>query len=389
MERHGIAVDSAHLNEMGGGIIRQMAELEKDIYSLAAVEFNINSPQQLGKILFETLGLPPIKKTKTGYSTDADSLEELRPLHPIVDKIQHFRQLGKLSSTYVKGLNTQITGGRIHTTFQQTATATGRLSSVEPNLQNIPIRLELGRRLRQAFGPVNPGWKLFSADYSQIELRILAHYSEDDLLSQSFHNKEDVHVRTASEVFSIPIDDVTAAMRRQAKAVNFGLMYGLTDFGLARDLGIPRGEAKAYTEQYFKRYLGVKRYLAETVLSAKETGDTRTLFNRIRRIPELKHPSRNVRQFGERIAKNTPIQGTAADIMKLAMLRVFDQMDPSEAVMLLQVHDELLFEVAPGALPAFARRVKDTMENVYRLSVPLVVDCSVGDNWYDMEEYYA
>ncbi|MCL1918347.1 MAG: DNA polymerase I [Peptococcaceae bacterium] len=391
MERYGIAVDSSHLEEMGSQVVQQLTDLEKEIYSLATVEFNINSTQQLGKILFETLGLPPVKKTKTGYSTDADSLAELCPLHPIVDKILLYRHLGKLNSTYIKGLNSQIVEGRIHTTFQQMATATGRLSSVEPNLQNIPIRLDMGRRLRRAFTPSRPGWKLFSADYSQIELRILAHYSEDKLLCEAFHKEEDVHTRTASEIFGIPLAEVTSQRRRQAKAVNFGLIYGLTDFGLARDLGIPRSEAKVYTAQYFKRYLGVKRYLEESVMAAKETGEVRTLLNRLRRIPELKHPSRNVRQFGERIAKNTPIQGTAADIMKLAMLRVAKQITSLklEAVMLLQVHDELLFEVAPDALPALAGHVKEIMENIYRLSVPLVVDCSVGDNWYDMEEYNA
>ncbi|MCL1791743.1 MAG: DNA polymerase I [Peptococcaceae bacterium] len=389
IERRGITADAAHLAEMGETIAHQLVELEKEIYDLAKVTFNINSPQQLGRILFETLGLPPVKKTKTGYSTDADTLEELRPLHPIVDKILHYRQLGKLNSTYINGLQGQISDGKIHTTFQQTATATGRLSSIEPNLQNIPIRLEVGRRLRQAFTPGQPGWKLFSADYSQIELRILAHYSEDERLCRSFQEAEDVHTRTASEVFEVPIAEVTGEMRRQAKAVNFGLMYGLTDFGLARDLGIPRGEAKKYTEQYFRRYMGVKRYLEEAVWSAKETGEVRTLFNRLRRIPELKHPNRTIRQFGERVAKNTPIQGTAADIMKLAMLRVQEQMESLEAAMLLQVHDELLFEVAPQALPALAHMVKTTMENVYRLSVPLVVDCSVGDNWYEMEDYYA
>jgi DNA polymerase-1 len=388
IERRGIAVDSAHLAEMGVAIVRQLDELEKEIYTLATATFNINSTQQLGKILFETLGLPPIKKTKTGYSTDAETLDELRPLHPIIDKILLYRQLGKLNSTYVNGLKAQISDGKIHTTFQQTATATGRLSSVEPNLQNIPIRLEVGRRLRRAFMPSRPGWKLFSADYSQIELRILAHYSEDELLCQSFQEAEDVHARTASEIFEISLAEVTDNMRRQAKAVNFGLMYGLTDFGLARDLGIPRGDAKKYTEQYFRRYLGVKRYLEEAVWAAKEAGEVRTLFNRLRRIPELKHPNRTIRQFGERIAKNTPIQGTAADIMKLAMLRVQEQMEPLEAAMLLQVHDELLFEAAPDALPALAGMVKHTMENVCRLSVPLVVDCSVGNNWYEMEDYH-
>lgn len=387
MEREGIAVDKEMLEEFGRELEKEIRCLEMEIYELATTKFNINSPQQLGKILFVDLGLPPVKKTKTGYSTDADTLEELRNHHAIVGKILQYRQLVKLSTTYVKGLLSQIQDGKIHTTFQQTVTATGRLSSTEPNLQNIPIRLEEGRKLRKVFRPTKEGWTLLSADYSQIELRILAHYSEDPLLCESFIVGEDIHARTASEIFEVTLDEVTSDMRRKAKAVNFGLMYGLSDFGLARDLGIPRKEAKYYIKQYFERYCGVKRYMHEVIKSAKETGEVRTLLNRIRRIPELSHPNRMRRQFGERIAMNTPIQGTAADIMKIAMIKVAAALKKYNADILLQVHDELLIQVTPDELDKVAVIVKEAMENAYKLSVPLVVDCKIGENWYDMKPY--
>lgn len=387
MERQGIAVDSEKLVAFGEGISHTLKELELDIYDLAGVTFNINSPKQLGGVLFEKLGLPTAKKTKTGYSTDAETLEDLRPAHPIIDKILDYRQLNKLISTYVNGLLAQAKEGRIHTTFQQTVTATGRLSSTEPNLQNIPIRLEQGRQLRKVFHPTEPGWVLLSADYSQIELRILAHYSQDPLLCESFALGQDVHTRTASEVFGISLEEVTPAMRRSAKAVNFGLVYGLTEFGLSRDLGIPRKEAKFYVEQYFKRYSGVKSYLEGVVTQAKQDGQVRTLLNRLRRIPELLHSNRVQRQFGERIAMNTPVQGTAADIMKLAMLKVAAAIKPYRAAMLLQVHDELLLQVAPEDLEKVASLLKEEMENAYTLSVPMTVECKVGPNWYDMRPF--
>jgi DNA polymerase I len=387
MERQGIGVDVEQLTAFGEGISCSLKQLEQDIYALAEETFNINSPKQMGTILFEKLGLPTAKKTKTGYSTDAETLEELRSAHPIVERILDYRQLNKLMSTYVHGLLAQVKDGRIHTTFQQTVTATGRLSSTEPNLQNIPIRLEQGRQLRKVFHPTEPGWLLLSADYSQIELRILAHYSQDPLLCESFALGQDVHTRTAAEVFGISLEAVTPNMRRSAKAVNFGLVYGLTEFGLSRDLGIPRKEAKFYIEQYFKRYSGVKRYLEDVVAQAKQEGQVRTLFNRLRRIPELLHANRVQRQFGERIAMNTPVQGTAADIMKLAMLKVAEGLKPFRAAMLLQVHDELLLQVAPEDLESVAQMLKDKMENAFPLSVPMTVDCKVGPNWYDMQSF--
>lgn len=387
MERQGIAVDSQSLRAFGEEVQRALSLLEQEIYELAGEPFNINSTQQLGHILFEKLGLPPVKKKKTGFSTDAETLEELRSAHPVIEKILDYRQLSKLMSTYVNGLLAQVQEGRIHTTFQQTVTATGRLSSTEPNLQNIPIRLEYGRRLRKVFKPTEADWLMFSADYSQIELRILAHYSEDPLLCESFALGQDVHTRTAAEVFGVPLTEVTPDLRRKAKAVNFGLVYGLTDFGLARDLGIPRKEAKFYIDQYFTRYHGVKQYLEDVVKRAKAEGQVRTLLNRLRLIPEIHHPNRVQRQFGERIAMNSPVQGTAADIMKLAMLGVDTGLKGLRSKMLLQVHDELLLQVAPEELEQVAAMVKEKMEQAYPLTVPLTVECKVGPNWYEMKPY--
>ncbi len=387
VERHGIAVDAEKLSSFGEGISVTLKQLEHDIYALAEETFNINSPKQLGTILFEKLGLPTAKKTKTGYSTDAETLEELRSAHPVVAKVLDYRQLNKLMSTYVNGLLAQVKDGRIHTTFQQTVATTGRLSSTEPNLQNIPMRLEQGRQLRKVFHPTEPGWVLLSADYSQIELRILAHYSQDPLLCESFALGQDVHTRTAAEVFGISLEAVTPDMRRSAKAVNFGLVYGLTEFGLSRDLGIPRKESRFYIEQYFKRYSGVKLYLETVVAKAKQEGQVHTLLNRLRRIPELLSSNRVQRQFGERIAMNTPVQGTAADIMKLAMIKVAEGLKPYRAAMLLQVHDELLLQVAPEDLQSVARVLIDAMENAFPLSVPMTVECKVGPNWYDMQSF--
>jgi len=387
MERHGIAVDSEQLKVFGQELTIALQRLEQEIYSAAEEQFNINSTQQLGHILFEKLGLPTAKKTKTGFSTDAETLEELRLAHPVVEKLLEYRQLNKLMSTYVNGLLSQVREGRVHTTLQQTVTATGRLSSTEPNLQNIPIRLEYGRQLRKVFHPTEKDWLILSADYSQIELRILAHYSQDQLLCESFALGQDVHTRTAAEVFGIALSDVTSDLRRKAKAVNFGLVYGLTDFGLARDLVIPRKEAKFYIDQYFARYSGVKRYLEEVVEQAKKDGQVRTLMQRLRRIPELYSSNRTQRLFGQRIAMNTPVQGTAADIMKLAMLRVAEGLKDYRAVILLQVHDELLLQVAPMELEAVAHIVRDKMENAFKLSVPLTVDCKVGSNWYDLQTF--
>ncbi|MDR3270997.1 MAG: DNA polymerase I [Peptococcaceae bacterium] len=385
MEFNGIGVNTEILQRFKSELRESILTLEKDIYALAGSEFNINSPQQLGAVLYEHLGLPATKKTKTGYSTDAETLEDLRSAHPIIEKILDYRQLSKLMSTYVIGLLAQEQDGRIHTTFQQTITATGRLSSVEPNLQNIPIRLAYGRQLRKVFHPTEPGWLLLSADYSQIELRVLAHYAQDELLSESFRLDQDVHARTASEVFGIPLVSVTPEMRRRAKAVNFGLIYGLTDFGLARDLGIPRKEAKYYIEQYFARYRGIKRYLEDAVARAKQDGYVRTLLNRRRNIPELFAANHAQRQFGERIAMNTPIQGSAADIIKIAMIDVAQGIESATATLLLQVHDELVLQVAAREVERIAGLLKEKMENALALSVPLKVDCKAGDNWYDMK----
>ncbi|MDR0433831.1 MAG: DNA polymerase I [Gracilibacteraceae bacterium] len=386
MELEGIGVDRQRLEGFGAELEERLAALETEIYSLAGGPFNINSPRRLGQLLFETLGLPGKKKTKTGYATDAETLDELRGAHPIIDKILLYRQLSKLLSTYVRGLLGEMREGRVHTTFQQMATATGRLSSTEPNLQNIPIRLEEGRRLRKAFHPSGADMVLFSADYSQIELRILAHYSADPLLCESFRLGQDVHARTAAEVFQTPLSEVTPDLRRQAKAVNFGLMYGLTEFGLARDVGVSREEARLYMTQYFARYGGVKDYLDRVVEEAKKNGCVRTLLGRIRRIPELAHGNYATRQFGARVAKNTPVQGTAADIMKIAMLRTEKALAGLPAQMLLQVHDELVIQTAPAALPVVAARVREAMEGAYELIVPLVVDVKTGPNWYDMHK---
>ena len=387
MEKNGISLDGELLHNFELELEEKINGLEQEICGLAGSKFNLNSPQQLGKVLFEDLGLPPMKKTKTGYSTDAETLEELRGEHPIIELILEYRQLTKLYSTYVKSLTAQAYQGKIHTTFQQTVTATGRLSSTDPNLQNIPIRLAEGRKLRKVFKPSQADWLLFSADYSQIELRILAHYSRDPILCESFINGEDVHTRTASEVFGVPLAEVTPDMRYKAKAVNFGLMYGLTDFGLSRDLSIPRKEAKYYITQYFEKYSGVQEYLDKAVRIAKEQGEVRTLYNRLRKVPELSHPNRMTRQFGERIAKNTPIQGSAADIMKIAMLRVSEALQGYQARILLQVHDELLLEVSREHLSPVAMRVKQAMETCCSLIVPLVVECKAGENWFEMTDY--
>ncbi|MDR1069969.1 MAG: DNA polymerase I [Gracilibacteraceae bacterium] len=384
MEKEGVGVDRRQLEICGADLEERLSALEGEIYALAGGPLNINSPQQLGKLLFETLGLPGKKKTKTGYATDAETLDELRGEHPIVGNILLYRQLSKLLSTYVRGFLAELKEGRVHTTFQQTATATGRLSSTEPNLQNIPIRLEEGRKLRKAFHPPAAGMTLFSADYSQIELRVLAHYSADPLLCESFRLGQDVHARTAAEVFQTALSDVTPEQRRQAKAVNFGLMYGLTEFGLARDIGISREEARRYMERYFVRYGGVKNYLDDVVEEARRTGLVRTLLGRMRRVPELTHGNYAARQFGARVAKNTPVQGTAADIMKIAMLRTEAALASQPARMLLQVHDELLVQTTPAALPQVAALVREAMEGAYELRVPLVVDMKTGPNWYDM-----
>ena len=387
MEEAGIAVDRRQLEELGRLFTRRSQELAEQIYELAGERFNINSTQQLGQILFERLGLPVVKKTKTGFSTDAEVLETLAAKHPIAELVLEYRSLVKLQGTYVDGLAEHIgPDGRIHTTFQQTVAATGRLSSTQPNLQNIPIRDEPGRSLRRAF-VAPPGHRLVAADYSQIELRVLAHYSGDPGLLEAFARGQDVHARTASEIFGVPLERVTPEQRRVAKAVNFGLAYGQTDFGLARALRIDRADARRFIDRYFERYPGVKRYMEETVRRARQEGEVSTLLGRRRPVPEIRHRVYHIRQNAERVAINTPIQGTAADIMKLAMIRVYRALaeEGLRARIVLQVHDELLLEAPEDEVPAVAALLRREMEGAFTLAVPLVVEVKAGANWYEME----
>ncbi|TCS96727.1 DNA polymerase I [Hazenella coriacea] len=386
MERQGVLVDPHRLDQMGEDLKLSMNQLTKEIYQLAGVEFNINSPKQLGEILFDKLGLPVLKKTKTGYSTSADVLEKLAPQHEIVDKILHYRQVGKLYSTYVEGLIKEIgPDQKIHTHFNQTITATGRLSSTEPNLQNIPIRLEEGRRIRQVFIPSQEDWYMLSADYSQVELRVLAHLSQDQALQAAFIKEADIHTQTAMDVFQVAEEDVTPLMRRQAKAVNFGIVYGISDFGLAQNLNITTKEAKYFIERYFETYPGVKDYMDQIVQQAKKDGFVTTLLHRRRYLPDINSRSFHVRGFAERTAMNTPIQGTAADIIKFAMVKLDQQMMDRnlKSRMLLQVHDELIFEVPEDELTEMQQLVRKVMEEALRLSVPLKVDINYGKSWYE------
>jgi DNA polymerase I len=388
MELQGVSVDRSQLNEMGLKLAERLGVLELDIYTLAGDKFNINSPQQLGVILFDRLGLPVLKKTKTGYSTSAEVLEELSPKHQIIPLILEYRQLAKLNSTYVEGLKgiQDQTTGKVHTSFNQTITATGRLSSTEPNLQNIPIRLELGRKIRKAFVPSCPDSVILAADYSQIELRILAHISGDENLQSAFRNQEDIHTRTASEVFGVSMDEVTSELRRRAKAVNFGIVYGISDFGLSQDIGVSRKEAKEYIESYFARYPKVKGWMEDVIKQAREDGFVRTIYNRRRNLPDLFASNRMVRASGERTAMNTPIQGTAADIIKLAMVKMDLALAGYKTKLLLQVHDELIFEVPNSELAEMKQLVKETMEHAYPMAIPLEVDLKVGPNWYELNK---
>jgi DNA polymerase-1 len=388
MERTGVRIDPVELKRMSDLMEAEIARLTADVHELAGKPFNISSPQQLGKVLFEDLGLPaPVKygKGKT-ISTAADVLEDLAADHEIVRKVLEYRQLTKLKGTYVDALPLLIEArtGRLHTSFNQAGAATGRLSSSNPNLQNIPIRTALGREIRAAFVP-RDGWKLMVADYSQIELRLLAHMSGDELLVEAFRNGEDIHTRTASEVMGVPPMMVTPEARREAKAVNFGIVYGISGFGLAAQLGISRAEAEKYIKNYFARYTGVRRFLDETIAEVRRTGVTRTLFGRERPIPDINSRNPNARGFAERTAVNSPLQGTAADLIKLAMVRIDAALAAGgfESAMLLQVHDELVFECPPGEVDAVRTMVKREMEGVRELSVPLVVDVGVGANWRD------
>lgn len=385
MEREGIRVQADELKVYGEQLTGRIAELEQLIYEAAGEKFNINSPKQLGVILFEKLQLPHGKKTKTGYSTAADVLEKLAPEYPIVSDILEYRQMTKLKSTYADGLANYISAdGRIHGKFHQTITATGRISSTEPNLQNIPVRMELGRLIRKVFVP-DDGYVFLDADYSQIELRVLAHFSGDEMLIQAYRDAQDIHTMTASQVFHVAPEDVTPLLRRNAKAVNFGIVYGISSFGLSQDLSITRKEAQEYIEQYFKTYPGIKQFLDGTVENAKKEGYVKTLFGRRRPMPELKASNFMQRSFGERVAMNAPIQGTAADIIKIAMNRVNESLRSRgmKSRLILQVHDELLVETAVEELEEVRQIMLTEMQNAAQLSVNLEVDIHDGKNWYE------
>lgn len=387
MELQGIKADASVIEQLGAELEGRVLELKGKIYELAGMEFNIGSPKQLGEVLFEKLGLPVKKKTKTGYSTDADVLEELAPYHDIIPSILMYRQLSKLQSTYVEGLLKEIrpNTGHIHTFYRQTIAATGRLSSQFPNLQNIPIRLEEGRQIRKAFVPSEPGWYMLAADYSQIELRVLAHISGDQGLKEAFLHDMDIHTKTASDVFGVRPEDVDSNMRRQAKAVNFGIVYGISDFGLSNNLGITRKEAAQFIEQYFVAFQGVRKYMDDIVMQARRDGYVTTLLERRRYLPEIKASNFNLRSFAERTAMNTPIQGTAADIIKLAMVKMDQELRTRglKSRMLLQVHDELVFEVPEDELETMKKLVPDVMESAIELDVPLKADVSYGRSWYE------
>ncbi len=385
MEREGVLVDRKALREFGVMLKEGIDRAEQAIYELAGERFNILSPKQLGNILFEKLGLPPVKKTKTGYSTNADVLEKLRPHHEIIGHILEYRQLTKLNSTYVEGLTKVIApDGRIHTSFQNTVTATGRLSSVEPNLQNIPVRTALGAEMRRMFGAPE-GYVLVDADYSQIELRLLAHISGDDAMISGFHSGEDIHTITASQVFGVEPQAVTPDMRRAAKAVNFGIVYGISAFALSDDLHVSMAQAKEYMEKYFEHYAGVRAYMSRVVEQGKADGYVSTLYHRRRWLPELKSSNFNMRSFGERVALNMPIQGTAADIIKLAMIRVDSRLrkEGLQARLVLQVHDELIVECPENEAEQVKLLLKEEMEGVAALSVPLLADANIGKTWAD------
>ncbi|MGI6752219.1 MAG: DNA polymerase I [Anaerovoracaceae bacterium] len=388
MEAEGFAVDRSELNRIGEILRSRIESISKKIYSHAGEEFNINSPKQLGVILFDRLGLPAGKKTKSGYSTNAEVLEQLRGKHQIIEDILEYRSLAKLNGTYVEGLLPLIhVDGKIHAHFQQTVTATGRISCTEPNLQNIPIRQELGRLIRKAFIPSDEGRILIGADYSQIELRVLAHMSEDPVLVDAFNRGEDIHKSTASRIWSIPENEVTPQQRSNAKAVNFGVIYGMSGFGLASELGISRKEAESYIEDYYKKHMGVRRFMDDLIAQADEKGYVTTIMGRRRMIPEMKASNRFVRQAGERLAMNSPIQGSAADIIKLAMIRCDERLrrEGLKSRLILQVHDELIIEALKEEEEQVKTLLKETMEDAITLKVPLIVDLNMGNNWYELK----
>ena len=385
MEREGISLDRPTLDAFGKMLAQRIDDCEKLIYSYSDGPFNINSPKQLGVLLFETLGLPHGKKTKTGYSTNVEVLEKLKDKHPIIPAIMDYRMLTKLKSTYADGLMKVIdSDGRVRTTFQNLVTATGRLSSTEPNLQNIPVRTDLGAEIRKMFVP-KAGCVLVDADYSQIELRVLAHIADDKVMQDAFKSGLDVHTVTASQVFHVPFEEVTPLQRRNAKAVNFGIVYGISEFSLAEDLGVGRYEAKDYIESYLDHYRGVRRYMKQVVIDARDLGYTQTIYGRRRSIPELKSANFNVRSGAERIALNTPLQGTAADLIKLAMIRVDAALRENfpQAKLILQVHDELIVECPEEIAADVAELVSREMEQVAVLNVPLTAEAKWGKSWYD------
>ena len=386
MEYEGMKVDKTQLNELGKNFKEIITKLEEEIFELAGEKFNINSPKQLGVILFEKLELPVIKKTKTGYSTNADVLEKLRDKHEIIDKITEYRQIVKLNSTYVEGLVGIINpiSGRIHSSFNQTITTTGRISSTEPNLQNIPVKTEMGREIRKVF-IADDNCKLVDADYSQVELRVLAHMSEDEHMIEAFQNDEDIHAKTASQIFGVNIDEVTSLQRSEAKAINFGIVYGKTDFGLSQDLNIPVAKAKAYIDSYFENYSKIKDVMDLAISEGKEKGYVLTIFNRRRYIPEINSSNFMVRKQGERFAMNAPIQGSAADIIKIAMVNVYTRLKDEnlKSKLILQVHDELIVEAAEEELDKVSVIVREEMESAVNLHVHLDVDLNVGTSWFE------
>ncbi len=385
MESEGMLIDRARLKEFGDYLKGELLRLEAEIVEMAGESFNINSHQQLGKVLFEVLKLPTMRKTKTGYSTDKDVLDELADKHPIVDKVLTYRSYSKLNSTYVEGLSSSIEDdGRIHTTFMQTVTSTGRLSSVEPNLQNIPIRTEVGSKIRDCF-IARDGYKIIDADYSQIELRILAHLSEDETMIDAFNNDKDIHSITASQVFNVPLEEVTKDLRSRAKAVNFGIVYGISDFGLAKNISSTRLEAKEYIEKYLEKYIKIKEFMDKAVEEGIENGYVYTMFGRMRKMDELKSGNKNTVAFGKRVAMNTPVQGTAADIIKIAMNDIYLKLKEGgfKSRLIMQVHDELLIEAKDSELEEVSKILKDAMEGVCCLKVKLDVDINKGKTWHD------
>ena len=386
MEYEGVKVDKEKLNELGSQFKEIIKKLESEIYEISGEEFNINSPKQLGVILFEKLGLPVIKKTKTGYSTNAEVLDKLKDQSPIIDKIIEYRQIVKLNSTYVEGLLSIINpiDGRIHSSFNQTITTTGRISSTEPNLQNIPVKLEMGRNIRKVFIS-DKGCKLVDADYSQVELRVLAHMSQDETMIDAFKHNEDIHTKTASQVFNVSMDEVTSKQRSDAKAVNFGIVYGKSDFGLSEDLNIPVKQAKEYIENYFNKYNKIKEFMDNIIEDASSNGYVTTILNRRRYIPEIKSSNFMLRNAGKRAAMNAPIQGSAADIIKIAMINVYKKLEENnlKSKLILQVHDELIVDAVDSEIDIVKKIVKDEMENAVCLDVNLDVDLNIGDSWYD------